>query len=602
MGNSFFTLFFISNIIISVIFCIIICIKKIVKIQLTVNTQYHISMITLLTLIAPFIPFDLLKINSFFDLMINLGASNSKLSNIHYEGKTSETIVQNTKWLQDFSMSIEQSSLRMMDSVFFIVWILGMIVMLMATLYSNLRIGKIKKSLQAVENIELLTLFNKCKEELHFHKKVVLGYSSLIKSPITFGLIHPYIVIPKDISRLSTDDIKCVFLHELYHCKRRDMLVNYFICLFRAVYWFNPLVLYFLKEVKTEMEISCDNAVLKTLDKELHLKYGEVILKFASLSQRTSSLFAASEISSSYKQVKRRIVTIVNFQVESHLLRMKSALVFTIVLAIILACIPSLSILAMNKETHSFSNNNVEYKDYSSLFDEFSGSFVLFDSKMKKYTIYNREESTTRFAPASTYKIFSALFALESKIITRDNSEMTWDGTLYPFEEWKQDQDLFSAMESSTTWYFQNLDQQIGKKKLQNYYEQINYGNGDLSGDITNYWLDGSLKISPVEQVDILKKFYNNEFAFEQSTIQTVKDSLFLEESNGNRLSGKTGTIDINGENVDGWFVGYVETVDNTFFFAVHIEGEKHSGGSSAAKLALSILEKEGIYQSIFPR
>jgi bla regulator protein BlaR1 len=431
---------------------------------------------------------------------------------------------------------------------------------------------------------------------------VVLGYSSLIKSPITFGIIHPYIVIPKDISTLSTNEMKCVLLHELYHCKRRDMLVNYFMCLSRTVYWFNPLVLYFLKEVKTEMEISCDNAVLKTLDKELHLKYGEVILKFASLSQRTSSLFAASEISSSYKQVKRRIVTIVNFQVESHLIRIKSALVFTIVLAIILACIPSLSILAMNKETHSFSNNNVEYKDYSSLFDEFSGSFVLFDSRMKKYTIYNREESTTRFAPASTYKIFSALFALESKIITRDNSEMTWDGTLYPFEEWKQDQDLFSAMESSTTWYFQNLDQQIGKKKLQNYYEQINYGNGDLSGDITNYWLDGSLKISPVEQVDILKKFYNNEFAFEQSTIQTVKDSLFLEESNGNRLSGKTGTIDINGENVDGWFVGYVETVDNTFFFAVHIEGEKHSGGSSAAKLALSILEKEGIYQSIFQR
>lgn len=180
---------------------------------------------------------------------------------------------------------------------------------------------------------------------------------------------------------------------------------------------------------------------------------------------------------------------------------------------------------------------------------------------------------------------------------------MTWDGTQYPYEEWNQDQNLFSAMESSTTWYFQNLDQQIGKKKLKEYYEQINYGNSDLSvHSISNYWLDDSLKISPVEQVDILKKFYNNEFAFEKSNIQTVKDSLLLEKSNGNRLSGKTGTAVFNGENSDGWFVGYVETEDNTFFFSVHIKGKKQAGGSSAAKIALSILEKEGIYQSVSRR
>nr|WP_301950622.1 penicillin-binding transpeptidase domain-containing protein [Bacillus sp. V59.32b] len=105
--------------------------------------------------------------------------------------------------------------------------------------------------------------------------------------------------------------------------------------------------------------------------------------------------------------------------------------------------------------------------------------------------------------------------------------------------------------------------------------------------------------MSPVEQVDIMKKFYNNEFAFEQTNIETVKDSLLLEESNGNLLSGKTGTAVINEENVAGWFVGYVESVDNTFFFAVHIQGEKQAGGSSAAKIALSILEQEGIYQSV---
>lgn len=568
---------------------------------MTVNTQYHISVFSLLILIAPFIPFHLLGIDSFYDRMLNLGASNSRLSEIHSVDKTAETIVPNANWQQDFSIPIEQTSFQMIDSVFFIVWLLGMIVILMATLYSNLRIYKIKKSLRVVENKELTMLFYKCKEEIHYHKKVYLGHSSLVKSPITFGITQKFIVLPKDISMLSFDEMKCVLLHELYHCKRRDMVINYFMCLSRIVYWFNPLVWYYLREMKTEMEISCDYAVLKRLDKESHLKYGEVILKFGSHTKRTSPLVAASGIGSSYKQVKRRIVTIVNFQVESHLLKLKSALIFSIVISIILIGIPSIHVLAVNKEKHSFSNNNVVYKDYSTFFDELSGSAVLYDSKMNQYTIYNKEESTTRFAPNSTYKIFSALFALEYGIITRDNSQMTWDENLQQYEKWNQDQDLFSAMENSTSWYFQNLDQQIGKKKLQNYYEQVNYGNGDLSSDITNYWIDGSLKISPVEQVDILKKFYNNEFAFDQSNIQTVKDSILLEDSVDYRLSGKTGTADLNGENVDGWFVGYVETADNTFFFAVHIQGEKQAGGSNAAKIALSILEKEGIYKSTLP-
>ncbi|MDI5788909.1 penicillin-binding transpeptidase domain-containing protein [Bacillus licheniformis] len=50
--------------------------------------------------------------------------------------------------------------------------------------------------------------------------------------------------------------------------------------------------------------------------------------------------------------------------------------------------------------------------------------------------------------------MFSALLALESGIITKNNSQMTWDGTQYPYKEWNQDQDLFSAMSSSATWYF----------------------------------------------------------------------------------------------------------------------------------------------------
>lgn len=599
MDSSFFTVFFISNLILSLVFSIIILIKKLLRAQTTVNAQFHISLIALVTLIVPFIPFQSLKINSLFDWMVNFGIDYPKLANINSTGNAAGTIDQNANWLQDFTMSIEQSPLGPMNTVFFIVWILGIIVMLSATLYSNLRIYKIRKSVQEVKNKELSTLFYTCKEEIHIQKKIIFGYSSFVTSPITFGLIRPYIVIPKNISTLSSDEMKFVLLHELHHCKRRDILFNYLMCLSRIVYWFNPLVWYLLREMKTEMEISCDYAVIKTLDEQAQIKYGEVILKFALPSKRSSTFLSpASEISSSFKQVKRRIVEIVNYKVESNQLKMKSSLVFIIVLAIILISIPTISALAVDKETHAFSSSNVVYKDYSHFFEELSGSAVIYDSKNKKYTIHNKEESITRFEPSSTYKIYSALFALESGIITRDHSQMAWDGNQYPYEEWNQDLDLFSAMDISASWYFQNLDSQIGKEKLNNYYKQINYGNENLSGHISNYWFDGSLKISPVEQVEMLKKFYNNEFAFEQSNIQTVKDSLLLEVTDGKRLSGKTGTLKVNGEKYNGWFVGYVETGNNTYFFAIHIEGKKPAGGVYATNIALSILEEENIFHS----
>ncbi|WP_100407502.1 BlaR1 family beta-lactam sensor/signal transducer [Bacillus solitudinis] len=596
MGDSFFTLFLISNILVSVILGMILLLKKAANKQITVSAHYHISLITLFILVAPFIPFRYFNINLVENWLINFRANHSIKADNHADDGTTDTMNHGANWLQDFSMSIEQSSMGILDAGFFLVWVVGIISMLTVILHSNVRIGKMKKSLQVVKDKELIMLFNRCKEELAIHKTVVLGYCSWIKSPLTFGVFQPYIVLPKEMSMLSVDEVKCVLLHELYHCKRKDMLVNYFMFLVKTVYWFNPIVWYFLRELKTEMEISCDYAVLKTLNQDLHLQYGKVILKFASFSQGRPSFLAASEISSPFKQVKRRIVGITNFEVESQRIKMKSIFVLIAVFCFLLVSAPTLSALALPKENHSFGSATMKNKDYINLFDEFSGSAVLYDSSKKQYSIYNQEESTTRYAPASTYKIFNSLFALETGIITRDDSQLIWDGTPQPYEEWNQDHDLFSAMKSSASWYFQALDQQIGIEKLQSYFNEIEYGNRHVAGNLSDYWLDGTLTISPVEQVDLLRKFYDNEFMFEPDNIQIVKDSLLLEEKKGKRLFGKTGTAVLNGEQIDGWFVGYVETVDNTIFFAVHIQGEKQAGGSSAAKIALSILEKEELY------
>ena len=103
-------------------------------------------------------------------------------------------------------------------------------------------------------------------------------------------------------------------------------------------------------------------------------------------------------------------------------------------------------------------------------------------------------------------KIYDALFGLEEGIITPDDSLIAWSGETYPFEAWNANQTLQSAMNSSVNWYFQSVDEQLGASNIYSYIQEIGYGNENMSGDFSTYWMESSLEISPVEQVELLTR------------------------------------------------------------------------------------------------
>ena len=206
------------------------------------------------------------------------------------------------------------------------------------------------------------------------------------------------------------------------------------------------------------------------------------------------------------------------------------------------------------------------------------------------------EHATLRTAPNSTYKIYDALFGLEEGIITPEAS-LAWNGTDYPFEAWNADQNLYSAMESSVNWYFQEIDRQIGVSALRNYVKKIGYGNENINSDLSSYWMQSTLKISPVEQVELLKDLYNNDFGFTPENVNTIKDSICLFSSDDRSFYGKTGTGRIDGQDVNGWFVGFVCTNGNTYFFATNIQGNANATGNSASEITKSILSELNIWE-----
>jgi beta-lactamase class D len=169
------------------------------------------------------------------------------------------------------------------------------------------------------------------------------------------------------------------------------------------------------------------------------------------------------------------------------------------------------------------------YEDLSGYFAGYDGTFVLYDMKENKYTIHNKEKSEKRVSPNSTFKIHHALIGLETGVLENENTLFKWDGTIYPFPSWNQDQTLTSAVQSSVIWYFQRVAQRVGEKNEQVYLDTLSYGNQDLSGGLTNFWLQSSLKISPLEQVKFLKRFYMYQFPVSHENIDIVKNILVLD-------------------------------------------------------------------------
>ncbi len=216
--------------------------------------------------------------------------------------------------------------------------------------------------------------------------------------------------------------------------------------------------------------------------------------------------------------------------------------------------------------------------------DHPTGAFVLYDLKKDSYLRYNEARCRERFSPFSTFKIPNSLIGLDSGVIPDAEYRIKWDAKKYPafdrdtlpFKDWWQDQTLRTAIRRSVVWYYRELATAVGKPRMQEYVRRLGYGNEDVSGPVNGFWLNSSLKVSADEQVEFLKRLYREELPVSKRSMKIVKEIITLEETPDYRLSGKTGGGSLAEGRFLGWFVGYVETKDDTYFFATEIEGPSY--------------------------
>ena len=562
--------------------------------------QYNLSIIFLAVLIVPFLPINSAPSSiSWRHLLTASSSTNGDIQTTFLSGNG-----YNLDKINDFAVSVSTQIPTFIHTLLVFFWSIGIFIMFFLLYRSVKQVKALHSSALPLQNEELNALYIECLNEVNSKHTIPIYSTAFLKSPVLAGFLHPRIYLPIHLisdfnaGTMSSTDIRYMLLHELQHYKHKDILIGYLINTVNVFYWFNPLIWYFLKRIRQERELACDSAVLQLLKETEYKSYGNTLINFAETIALSPFPFTMG-ISGNIKQLKGRILNIASFHQPTFKQKIRGYLICIFVSTIIIGCIPILSVYASDQTGYHFDTigKNITQLNLSSNFGNYTGSFVLYDQATDKWNIYNMDHASTRVPPNSTYKIYDALLGLESGIITPKHSTFTWNGEPCPFESWESDQDLTSAMHNSVNWYFQAIDSQAGFQSVKTFLQTINYGNQNTGTNLNLYWTDFSLKISPIEQVELLQNFYQNNFHFDRKNIQAVKNALLLSTTSSGSLYGKTGTGRVNGKDVNGWFVGYIESDNNTYYFATNIQAPSNATGSQATEITETILSDFGIWK-----
>jgi len=601
VGQSSFILWLLdSSLMGSILIVLIILVRLTFKKRLSTHCQYLIWFLLIVRLIIPYAPESSISIfNVFLHLNIKtwpghvIGVQTNSQATWSTDSQLPISTTVNDA--DDYTHRIERSFFDSNENIVLGIWLIGALSLTIYTITLTARMRRILKNGAKVTDVGAIGLFEECKLALNIKSTPVLIESSVIRSPMAAGTLRPHIILPSGIvTELSQEKLRFIILHELAHLQRKDIYVNWITTLLQIFHWFNPLMWYAFNQMREDRELACDANVLSVLKPDEYKSYGDAIICLLERFSYPVYDHTVAGFASGKSHIKQRMAKIAAYKKGTI-----AEIFWGISLFSLMGCLALTNAQGITgpvqEEKAPKLQQSVTYEDLSSYFKEYDGSFVLLDLESGHYQVYNDANSKKRVSPDSTYKIISSLVGLETEVVTNENAQMEWDGTIHPFEQWNKDQTLTSATINSVSWYFQKVDSLVGKTRIESYLKQMGYGNVDLSGGINEFWLESSLKISPIEQVKILEKLYTYELPFSRRNIDIVKKTIKLSDQDKITLYGKTGTGIVNGNQLNGWFVGFVESKGKVFAFATNIQGKVWTDGATAKNITLSILKDKNI-------
>ncbi|WP_338858021.1 beta-lactam sensor/signal transducer BlaR1 [Staphylococcus aureus] len=567
------------------IFLLLVFFRYILKRYFNYSLNYKVWYLTMLAGLIPFIPikFSFIKFNNV----------NNQAPTVESNSHNLNPNINTTKPVHEFTTDIHKFNWDSIDNICTVIWIVLVIILSFKFLNSLLYLKYLKKQSLYLNEKEKDKI-NKILFNHQYKRNIVIRKAESIHSPITFWYGKYIILIPSLYFKSINDKkLKYIILHEYAHAKNRDTLHLIIFHIFSIAMSYNPLIQIVKRKMIHDNEVEADRFVLNNINKYEFKSYAEAIMD----SVLKTSFFNKNILSHSFNGkkslLKRRLINIkeANLKKQSKLI-----LIFICIFTFFIMIIQSQFLMGQSLTDYNYKKplqSDYQILDESKNFGSNSGSFVMYSMKKDKYYIYNEKESRKRYSPDSTYKIYLALFGLDRHIISDKNSRMSWNHNHYPFDSWNKDQDLNTAIQNSVNWYFERISNQLSKNYTSDQLKQLNYGNKNL-GSYKAYWLEDSLKISNLEQVIVLKNMMEQNNHFSKNEKKQLSSSLLIRKNENYELYGKTGTGIVNGKYNNGWFVGYVITNHDKYYFSTHLSDEKASG-ENAKLINEKILKEMGV-------
>lgn len=236
---------------------------------------------------------------------------------------------------------------------------------------------------------------------------------------------------------------------------------------------------------------------------------------------------------------------------------------------------------------------------------EHPGCFLLHDLGSGQQRKVGPTSCAHALVPASTFKIPHALIALQTGVVTDPDAMVPWDGTKMWNPAWEHPHSLATAIHDSVLWFFQRTAVAIGRERLHEFLKSMRYGNAELTGELTTFWLDeGSLRITGDQQLDFLVRMFRRELPIDPAHIDTLERMLLTDEAlmrsrlpddepvpvTKATIHAKTGT-----DQGVSWWVGRVKGPGGDFVFVSRVESDAPPSGTSLAMSAgIKALQQAG--------
>jgi beta-lactamase regulating signal transducer with metallopeptidase domain len=195
------------------------------------------------------------------------------------------------------------------------VWLLGASGYLVAVLVWHRRFSRCVGKQASAASPRVTSILEEAKAILRLRRDIRVLEIDSLRGPSLFGFLRPCILLSRSVlEQLDDRELRLLFLHELVHFKRWDVLQNWLLILLQALHWFNPLVWLAFRRLRSTRELVCDATVLSHLDTGDRHAYGTTLIKMLDCFSRTPLVPSLVPILNRKSEIHRRIVMIANFK------------------------------------------------------------------------------------------------------------------------------------------------------------------------------------------------------------------------------------------------------------------------------------------------